>query len=503
MTGFEPEVPAKYRHFLERDGLVTVGHLPIRRAQRAIIGAVPTMHHAAELLDALIAALGDRAWIDPSWTAYDRRVYVRDSDRAEWIVATSVLEHRFVDRHELKIALSADASAPAPRPAPDIVPEGPLMRTGDLFLREGSACLQIGYDERGLLREVLETGGDFFVCGYRAETVPHTIDPLARPPTVMPHSVLCRADIPDPSWSIDQLAQLLANLNPVARVPARLRVPAPLPLGAEGVRMRAIDALREACFRGVIPDAARFAVADGFDGVALGWGATAEEAIAHWEQEVFRKKPRPPQAPSAPPPDDDEPKPIPRIGNDRPREFRSPDGKTVGFSTGMMTLGGIGGGGVPWPAAIPTNVPALLIPLPAVPEAVPAAFARVGFDRCVRIVSALGEVHYALMRETPRGFTLIGEHVLDIVDPDPEALEAEIDKADADKREFFRSAGAPSAWDDPQYRTAMLYYRCFDSGHRKRIPCEFDSGEHSAAFSLRSLDGDRLPWGVARFTRLR
>jgi hypothetical protein len=157
---------------------------------------------------------------------------------------------------------------------------------------------------------------------------------------------------------------------------------------------------------------------------------------------------------------------------------------------------------VPWPAAIPTNVPALLLPLPPLPEVVLSAFARVGFVRWVRVVGGLGEIGHALMRETPRGFTLIGEHVLDIIDPDPVALEAEMDRSDADERELFRSAGVPSPWGDPQYRTAMLYYRCFDSGRRARIPCERDSGEHAALFSPRTLDGDKLPWGVARFMRL-
>jgi hypothetical protein len=270
-----------------------------------------------------------------------------------------------------------------------------------------------------------------------------------------------------------------------------------------------IDALRGALSNlgfedaGDIPNAARFAVADGFNGVALGWGQSADEAITHWEQEVFRNKPRPPEAPPAPPPDGDEPKPIPRIGDDRPREFRSPDGKMTGFSTGMLTLGGGGGGGVPWPAAIPPNVPAILVPLPPLPESVPAPFARVGFERWVRVVGTLGEVRHALMRETSDGVVMIGEHALDLVDPDPDALEAEMNAADADQDELLRSGGAPSPWSDPQYRTAQLYYRCFDAGRRKRIACEPDSGEFSVSFNARTLDGDRLPWGVARLLRRR
>ena len=107
------------------------------------------------------------------------------------------------------------------------------------------------------------------------------------------------------------------------------------------------------------------------------------------------------------------------------------------------------------------------------------------------------------MREGPNGFVMVGEHVLDVAVPDAAALEAEMDAADEHERRFYQEAGVPSPWTDTQYRCAMLYYRCFDSPRRRRIPCERDSGQFGGAFSAASLDGDKLPWMVARMQQLR
>src|SRR5207253_2008531 len=133
------EIPERLRHLLDRQGLLVVGHAPMITALRAVHKSVPTMQKAAQLVDGVLERLGGRAFIDPSFAQldYERHVYLADAEHPGWFFGAPILEHRFVNR----VVVDENGKRIEPKPSadvPDIVPTGPLMRAGDLVLREGA-----------------------------------------------------------------------------------------------------------------------------------------------------------------------------------------------------------------------------------------------------------------------------------------------------------------------------------------------------------------------------
>ncbi len=181
-----------------------------------------------------------------------------------------------------------------------------------------------------------------------------------------------------------------------------------------------------------------------------------------------------------------------------PREYTDEDGKTVGFSTGLITIGFGGGPTLPWPTAVPGNVPGAIIPLPPPRRDIPTALRRAGFAGWLRVIGSGGRVGHALRRDDPRGFTLIGEGVLDLVDP--AELDAELDAADEREREFHAQlpTGHAGPWEDPRYTQHYRLYTCFDGARRRRTPLKAARGTFGPSFSPAELDGDEVRWHVAR-----
>ncbi len=173
-------------------------------ALRAVAKSLPTMQRAARLFDAVVERLADRGFLDPSFAMFEceRHLYLSDAVRPSWFAATSFLEHRFVNRGELVVVgLDAPTAPPTTPPDPDIVPTGPFMRAGKVVLREGPAYVSVEYSDRGLRSSGVHAGGDTFLFGYRPDSSPFVVAPLARPPTLAPHSTLCRQDVPAGPWT--------------------------------------------------------------------------------------------------------------------------------------------------------------------------------------------------------------------------------------------------------------------------------------------------------------
>ncbi|MBI4706221.1 MAG: hypothetical protein HY744_34425 [Deltaproteobacteria bacterium] len=241
-------------------------------------------------------------------------------------------------------------------------------------------------------------------------------------------------------------------------------------------------------------DDARVLVVDAFDGSAVVSGAGLDEVLARWEAELFRAKPRPPR-PVEPTPR----KPSPAPGE--PETFKDEEGRTVGFSTGTITVTAGGGASIEWPAAVPRNIPAVMVELPPLPE-VPLALAAAGFSKWVRLVGQHGLVSLALCRREEQGFTLVGQGIVDLVDPT--TIEAELDAADAQERAFHAATPElPAPWDQDFAASALVSYGLVDAVGRQRAPARVRGGQWSGGFDAGSLDGDQLEWVVCRQRRLR
>jgi hypothetical protein len=174
-----------------------------------------------------------------------------------------------------------------------------------------------------------------------------------------------------------------------------------------------------------------------------------------------------------------------------PEAITDADGRVIGGSTGTVRIE------IPavnpdlkWPSPEPGNVPACLVPLPPLPTAIPAGFGRAGFSRWVRLLGGHGHIHHGLVRAEDGRVTVVGEGMIDLVDPstlDPELDAAEASSA-ADQRQMFG--------DRPMPVLHAVHFRCWDAGWRRRVPFEVAGG--ADRLHVRELDGDPLRWHVLR-----
>ncbi len=509
------DVPERFRHLDGRLGLVSMGHLSIRAARRAIRRSLPTMDHAVRVFDSAVALLGARAWIDPEGGEHRRRLYVRDVTRPEWLVAQSLMEHAWtsgVSAVHAMTMVNSDPVTPADAPSgwkfgdpwfesvdrkPDIVPRGKSMRAGRLAIQCGPTNIELSYDERGVFRESCSTAGDMFTIARYDGVRPFAIDPTARPPHLAPIAILCRDDLAEEGVSIDAFARMVLDLD-IGTIPARVRLPVPVPGGAESVWNCAREGLRRAIWNQTLPADARWAIADGFVGTAVAWADTPDDAWERWQAALFRVKPRPPgSAPSDT-----------AIGTERdipyepPRTWESDSGNAKAVSTGTIVLHGPAGGDIPWPAAVPSRTPAGMLELPPMPETISPEFAAAGFARWIRVLRAWGDVRHALVREEPDGWTLVGDGVLDLVTP--ATIGDEIDACEKARRDDY--ADHPPewrTWEDPRYRSAIVQFGCWNSDRQCAAPLKITNECWSPEFNAGSVQWETLPWGVARVRRVR
>jgi hypothetical protein len=511
-----PDLPDHYAAAAARSHITIIGRLPRRRVEHALRSSLPTMRDAIALANALVTALGDRGWDDPSTITPSRRIHLRDTTDPTWLVPQPLLEiRRIAERTETTLGLirtgpdlppedQPDDWKPGDPPwyatprKPDIAPQGPDMFCGDLILHEGPTYYTIRYDDRGIVCGSTMCGGDLFWAARAPARMPLAVDSSHRPPESLPMRLLCRDDLED-EMSAETLAAMLLDTDQAQRIALRVWLPVDVPGGASLVPNAALVGLRRVLAQGVPADA-RIAVADGFAGTAVALGPTLADAMAAWRVELWRHKPGSDHAPEITPPVTEpaaprEPDPDPTADNVRAlgRDVQRIDLGKHTFSFGPPASA------VPLPALVPDNTPATRIAIPTHTPTIPPPWAAAGFDRWVHLVGASGSVAFALARTHPDRTTLVGEGVLDIVDP--ESLDARIDAEIAEQRAEWQSAYG----DDPEFAhcvTAPVFarFRVWDAV-RQASCFRFAGSTNADRIPYDVVDGDELGWCVACWSR--
>ena len=485
------DIPKHLEPMLDRTGLIDIGRVPILTALKAIGNSLPTFADARRLTDAIASRLGADAAVEHD-NGPQRWVYRRDPTDDTWLLAPALVDEQ-----------GWGPSGDVPEPPRDrIVPKGPDMHAGKLVLTIGGAAMALAYDAVGMRCGFEQIGGDTFVNFNQRRERPFVIDPRARPPTPPVFPLLLRDDLDEHGHTIEQLADWIVAASEHQAPASRLRAPVALPLGSQAILLRTRTSAAVALWQGLVDRDARWLILDGLCGRAFTAGPTRAAACDGFVSELWRTKPGLPDTPTGQPlafelPAPVAPTPTPPPNNDPihlPTPPRTPqDGDAVeAFSfSGSFSFGGFVSVH-PWPKPEPELLPAALLEIPA-PPAVPEAFAAAGFAP-VAIVGGDGRIAWMLRRCDAKGWTLVGEHVLDLVDPDAIAplLDAENLRYAAHWHEMF-----PDGWAG-QPRPIVARYALWDDMLQAPLDAPRCVGIAAGGFHPHDLDAAISPWQVLR-----
>ncbi len=406
---------------------------------RAAASTLRSRRHAQMLFDAVAALLGDQGGRETANGGTIQRLFRRDLVDSSLIVPWPVLELNIGGRFGVVTDWIAVGDAPLEPTAPRVAPPPKLrgLGPGEIRLVDGADSIEIVYNDEGAM---LET------CRSHAH-------PLAG---------LAPALAAEGANPIELLARFMASLDPSRHGPGRVRMPAAMPHGAAGVWCGGLAALRRALFGALFGDSAargaNWAVADGLTGTALGFGATREQAFARWRAAVAVHSPWPDM------------RPAPELPSDVPPgtmviRAPSPD--------------------VPMPDAVPENVPAVLVPLEGSPAEAPT------FGAWTTLLGAHGATSFAACRRKGKGFTLIGQHILPLVDLDQ--LDGEMDRVDEAHEARFREVVARTPGGIERRPCRTIIYDVRDGGR-----LAFGGASEGDTWSADGLDGDVIARRVVR-----
>jgi hypothetical protein len=405
-------------------------------AVRAIRDAIPTSRHAKMLFDMVVELLGPRAVVETAGGKTQFAVFCRETPRSTSLVPWPLLRLGAKGRLSTVIPLIGPAEPP---PRPGSAPKLRNLGPGEIVLHDGPHSVTVTYGDDGRWMET-----------SRSE------DPAALARVL---SALARGT----ARPVELLAESVASIDLARHGPGRALCPEPVP-SVQSAWNCGLFAIRDALFDGRIPPEARWAMADGYEGTAIAWGPTREEAISAWRTELLRARPSPPK-PAEPG--------VPRC---------EPRGR--GFEVRGPSVDG----------AWPDEAPAVTIPLDQVPTK------RSSWGSFARIVGGFGGTRHALLRRDPDGFTLVGDRALDLVDLD--GLDRAL--AGVEPLDHPELAAAREAWheDRPGYDSELLVYRVVDERTLMAVTPSFVESHRTQGFRGRMLDGDRLRLRVVRQRRL-
>jgi hypothetical protein len=480
------DMPERLRPWLEREGLVERGHLPVRQALRALMSSLPTFTDARRLTDAVLERLGDRGALEQE-NGPQRWVYLRDPEDPQWLLAPALIDEQ---------GWGPTGDVPEP-PKDRIVPKGPDMHAGKLVLCAGATHFAVAFDAVGMRCGCELHGGDQFVNTWEAQTRPFVIDPRARPPTPEVYPLLLRADLRPDGHEVDELAGWIAELAGGLDADARYYAPSLLPLGSQAMLLRTRTSTAVALWQELVSPDARWLAVDGWCGRAFAAGATRQEALRGLPAELWRVKPGLLGTPEGAPLPFELPPPSTRVSDDDDNTVRFPTpprtpeqgGPTTAFSkTISVSFGGFVSRHE-WPKPDPSATPIVLYRVPAPPQ-VPERLARAGF-RPIAVIGDKGRIGWVLRREDEHGWTLVGEGVAELVDP--LELDAEIDAAEQAYADDWREL-LPDGW-EAQERPLLSRWSIWDNEHQRRGPLRF-AGSAAGGFHPEQLDG-ASPWQLA------
>lgn len=490
-----------------RSGLVHLGGVSFHECARRLHRALPTLSHARQLVEAVLARLGDHGRLDP-YTDGTKAMVLRADPEGWWMRRSPVALFEGAEQNECDqlsevplTARPADAPPgwspgdPAFRPTdpvPDIVPAG--LGRAVLTLWTGDAVVELRYGATGLAEpdRALFRFGDRWAERRFAGLWPPTIDPAARPPQAPPPTWFL--DVPE-ELSIDDLAERILSAD-AALDPVRVRMNVDAPGGVEGCWFRARMALRKLAMDEVLPGVGGVYVLDAYEHppeeTCLATGPDLAQAEAAWLAEERRLRPRWTRRvdePELEPPPADPPAPD-------ETETTTADGRTIRtFSTGMVRLTVQPVTVIPWPIPGPRTTPAVAVRVPPLRTEIPAAWAAEGFTRWRYVIGDSGRVGFMLVRDEPDGFTLVGDGAVDLVDP--VGLEEALAAATA--------AEDPFPFPEPpwlRYPYEHRHYSVWSDLLQARTPPTAAGGSWNLEWNWRDLDADLYRWRVTRM-RLR
>lgn len=501
--------PEELAYLAHRQGMKTVGRVPIAVARMAVRRSMPTMHHALRVFDAAVEVMGKNAWVEQVDGLRWRRVYRLDNG---FIIPTPVME-LVKGRSGITgpVLMLGGNQAPSESPKADdyisrVVPRGRDMHEGKLELREGPSRFELVYGEEGRFKETCTSAGDWYTETFKADTEPFRVDTLARPPTTPPVSVLCHQDLSSKGHSVDQFADILSSLDPGRCVPARVWMPEPLPCGVSGITGVGIAALRRVLWRQAPPEGAGFVIIDGLEGTIVEWGDDPHELLRRFKARVAECQPLPEAMKNR----DGSPvslesrraaKGKSSSMQQEPRLIKNEDGAVVGISTGTIRVGGGHSSAAPaWPELTPDNTPALMLELP--PRWTPnmaADLQHAGFQRSVQMVGQYGSIFGGAVRDEPDGWTLLGEGIVDIVDLGN--LDEQINAALEDQRRVMDEFASLQPSFQPPEGHQVSVLQCWDFGYQRPMPPRLRSQAWRSQLEPAHLDGDEAAWSVTCFRR--
>jgi len=459
---------------------------PLSAAVDAMRTHVPTSRHAEMLFEILTDLLGDQGVV---WTANEgrlRKLFRRDPLDAT-LVAPWPLAQLSLGGRIGWVSPTSDTRTgevvPDPEPPPGKTSKLRGLGPGELGVFDGPAMISLVFGEHGGFQEA--SIEDRFPS--RLPEIPVALASKRAPP-------------------VELIAACLAYVDPGAHGPGRVQMPVPVPGGAEGTWMVGLLAARRALYSGRVPDEARYLVADGVSGSAVGFGPTLAAATAAFEVRVAASPPAPDTTMHTAwddydddgnllrrgeMPGPDEPTPWESSEADEPWKPAAPPG-TIDLTGGLVRMTGPTPD-VPLPPITVATVPRAIVPLAASPPFSPP------LGRWERTIGAKGATAHVARLVRPDGFLQVGERVLWRVDP--RTIEAALDDVDSGSAELDAALSEASAG-RAFLRFRSCTYRWADA--RGSRPAGFERAGSSSGphFDGVALDGDAEAQVVRRHVRV-
>lgn len=424
------------------EGFDDPGRHPVTKAMRA---ALPTNRHAQAAVDELLAVLGDRATVETFDGGAMCFVHVREARGSPWFVPWPLV--RFSRGRRLDFVAGAGPPTDAlPPPKEGAPPRLAGLAGGAFAFSDGVSRFEVVYGDDGRLAE----------CSLGV--------------SVAAFAPLVEALDARRGNAVEAVVDLLLGLDGGAAGPGRVVRPAPVRNGVAGAFERAMNAIRDRSFDGVLAEPQAWFCVDGSAGLALGDGFTRDEAAEACRRKIALLRPEEPP-----------PAPMPDLPPSVLAELGMPDGPVV-------VRGPVGD--APPAGRDPARIPyaACELPLPQEPHA---------FGRWVRAVDAFGRGVPLLRRDDANGCTLAAPAALEGVDP--LGLDALLDDAlRAHERDLSAFPQARGWHKDlpPLTSATWTFERTDEARGGPRFAVRSTGGSYG--FAGRSVRPEQFPRGVVR-----